>query len=135
MKVCVACNGSGYYDNIGKNGKSVKCESCEGSGKERLEFKEQVLEFKITDESLIMKMSLESLEFLFNASPDNFNGKSQLAKIKDGKHQEFAEFVVRFLMDYKDADSSNVNWSVPFERAFQEILEGAEDEIVDYFNY
>ena len=29
---CVACNGSGYYDDTG----SPRCSSCEGTGKERL---------------------------------------------------------------------------------------------------
>lgn len=29
---CVACNGSGYYDTQ-RNGKTPKCGSCEGTGK------------------------------------------------------------------------------------------------------
>lgn len=31
---CTACNGSGYYDNT-VNGRTPKCSSCNGTGKER----------------------------------------------------------------------------------------------------
>jgi len=31
LRTCMACNGSGYYDNDG----SPKCSNCDGSGKER----------------------------------------------------------------------------------------------------
>ena len=34
LKPCIACNGSGYYDHS-FNGKTPKCGSCEGTGKER----------------------------------------------------------------------------------------------------
>ena len=29
---CIACNGSGYYDNRTASGKSAKCSFCDGSG-------------------------------------------------------------------------------------------------------
>jgi DnaJ-class molecular chaperone len=32
LKECIACNGSGYYDNTG----SPKCSSCNGTGKQRV---------------------------------------------------------------------------------------------------
>lgn len=96
------------------------------------EFNQQVLKFKITNDKLIMEMSLEDLDFLFNASPNNFDGDGIVAKIKDGKRQEFAEFIVKFLMDDEGYDSNDVNWGVPFEKAFDEIFEGAEDDMVDY---
>lgn len=32
---CIACNGSGYYDN-NINGKIPKCGSCKGTGKEKI---------------------------------------------------------------------------------------------------
>ena len=31
LVTCIACNGSGYYDNNG----SPKCSSCDGTGKSR----------------------------------------------------------------------------------------------------
>lgn len=31
LRKCIACNGSGYYDNTS----SPKCSACEGTGKER----------------------------------------------------------------------------------------------------
>lgn len=35
LRPCIACNGSGYYDNC----RSPKCGACNGTGKER--YKEQ----------------------------------------------------------------------------------------------
>ena len=32
---CTACNGSGYYDHF-INGKTPKCSSCKGTGKEKV---------------------------------------------------------------------------------------------------
>ena len=97
-------------------------------------FVEQLLEFEITEDKLKMEISLENLEFAFNNAEGNYNDKGERygAKIKDNKRQEFAEFVVKFLMDDESTDSNNVNWSVPFEKAFDAIFEGAEDDIVDY---
>ncbi len=34
LVTCTACNGSGYYDNT-VNGRTPKCGSCGGTGKER----------------------------------------------------------------------------------------------------
>lgn len=33
---CMACNGSGYYDNTNRRGNTPKCGSCDGTGKERV---------------------------------------------------------------------------------------------------
>lgn len=33
MENCIACNGSGYYDSLDKNGNSIKCDNCNGLGK------------------------------------------------------------------------------------------------------
>jgi len=35
LRPCIACNGTGYYDNIG----SPKCGCCNGTGKERYKYK------------------------------------------------------------------------------------------------
>lgn len=34
-KVCVACNGSGYYDYTDARGRQPKCAACNGTGYER----------------------------------------------------------------------------------------------------
>jgi len=34
LRVCTACNGSGYYDNYIK-GRIPKCSGCDGSGREK----------------------------------------------------------------------------------------------------
>ena len=33
-KICTACNGSGWYDNCDKYGKSIPCGACDGTGRE-----------------------------------------------------------------------------------------------------
>lgn len=35
LVVCTACNGSGWYDNLDSQGRSIPCSSCEGTGKTR----------------------------------------------------------------------------------------------------
>jgi len=35
LVTCTACNGSGYYDNTDRYGRTPRCSSCEGTGKER----------------------------------------------------------------------------------------------------
>jgi DnaJ-class molecular chaperone len=34
LVTCTACNGSGYYDTT-RHGRTPRCSSCEGTGKER----------------------------------------------------------------------------------------------------
>lgn len=35
LRDCKACNGSGYYDDCDSRGNSIKCDCCNGNGKER----------------------------------------------------------------------------------------------------
>ena len=35
LRLCPACNGTGYYDSSNKWGKTPKCGGCNGTGKER----------------------------------------------------------------------------------------------------
>ena len=92
------------------------------------EFNEQVMKFKITKDKLKMEIALKDLVWLFHNSPENtFDGETIAAKVKRGKKQEFAEFIVNYLMDDESSDSSNTNWGVPFENAFTEAIEGAEE--------
>ncbi|AKA68516.1 hypothetical protein [Clostridium scatologenes] len=97
-------------------------------------FTDQVMKFEITKDKLKMEISLKDLEWLFKNSPNNYdeNGNSGVIKVKRGKRQEFAEYVVKALMDVQDPDSDNTKWGQPFEDIFEEIFEGAEDEFIKY---
>lgn len=33
LVLCIACNGSGWYDNTRPDGSSIPCGSCDGKGK------------------------------------------------------------------------------------------------------
>lgn len=91
-------------------------------------YENQLMKFNITKDKLKMEIKLKDLEWLFKYSPSNYEG----AKVKRGKRQEFAEFIVERLLDDSGQDSNNTIWGEPFERIFEEILEGYEDEIIKY---
>jgi hypothetical protein len=98
-------------------------------------FEDQIMKFEITKDKLKMEMSLKDLAWLFENSPSNFGFEGDgVAKVKRGKRQEFAEFMVNRLRDDLSEDSNNTVWGDPFERIFEEILEGAEDEFIKYPN-
>ena len=98
-------------------------------------FEDQIMKFEITNTKLKMEMSLKDLAWLFENSPSNFGFEGEgVAKVKRGKRQEFAEFMVNRLRDDSSEDSNNTVWGDPFERIFEEILEGAEDEFIKYSN-
>ena len=96
-------------------------------------FDSQLMKFAITKDKLKMEIKLSDLVWLFKYSPSNYgvNGEGE-AKVRKGKRQEFAELVVNRLLDDSSEDSNNTVWGEPFERIFEEILEGAEDEIIKY---
>ncbi|MBC2456150.1 hypothetical protein [Clostridium beijerinckii] len=96
-------------------------------------FEDQLMKFEITNTKLKMEISLKDLAWLFENSPSNYDLDGEgPAKIKRGKRKEFAEFIVNRFRDDVDSDSNNTVWGEPFEKVFEEILEGAEDEIVKY---
>lgn len=93
------------------------------------EFNDQILKFKITDNKLKMEIALKDLVWLFHNSPNNFNGETESGKVMRGKRQEFAEYIVRMLMDDAPNERDCVRWGEPFEDIFEEILSGSEDFI------
>lgn len=96
------------------------------------EYNNQVMKFKLSDEELKMSIKVKDLVWLFHNSPENFDGEGIAVKVKKGKEKEFAEHILKNLMDDESPDSNNMNWGIPFENAFQEVLEGAEDDICEY---
>lgn len=97
-------------------------------------FTDQVMKFEITKDKLKMEISLKDLAWLLENSSNNYdeNGNSGAVKVKRGKRQEFAEYVVKALMDFKDSDSDNTRWGRPLDDIFEEIFESAEDEFIKY---
>lgn len=98
------------------------------------EFNSQLLKFKITNDKLKMEISLKDLAILFASSPSNYNGEQEIAKIKRGKRQEFAEYIVNMLMDDAPNERDCVRWGEPFEDIFEEITEG-DEEFCKYTDY
>lgn len=91
-------------------------------------FDSQVLKFAITNKKLKMEISLKDLVWLFHNSPNNtYDGESIGCKVKKGKCQEFAFFVVENLMDTSENDDNNTIWGESFEMVFMRIFEGYED--------
>ena len=95
-------------------------------------FDSQLLKFSITKKKLKMEIGLKDLVWLFNRNPNNFDGNKPFAKIRRGKRQEFAEYVVGMLMDDSLYEKDCIRWAEPFENIFNEILEGAEDSFCKY---
>jgi hypothetical protein len=92
------------------------------------EFNKQALKFKITEDKIKMEITLEDLKNIFELAPNNtYDGENIAVTIKEDRLQDFTEYVVRFLLDDEFQDSSMPNWGVPFQRAFDEIIEGYED--------
>lgn len=98
-------------------------------------YTDQVMKFEITKDKLKMEISLKDLAWLLENSPNNYGCEGEgVAKVKRGKRQEFAEYVVSMLMDFEDSDSNDTRWGKPFEDIFMEIFEGYEDEFIKYPN-
>ena len=96
-------------------------------------YTDQIMKFEITKEKLKMEISLKDLAWLLKNSPNNYGcANGELIKVRCGKRQEFAEYIVTMLMDAESCDSNDVRWGKPFEDIFEEIFEGAEDEFIKY---
>lgn len=93
------------------------------------EFNNYAMKFKITNGKLKMEISLKDLAWLFHNSPENISedGETPYAKIKPGKRQEFTERLVKILMDDAEHERDCFKWSEPFENAFLEMIESAEE--------
>ena len=92
------------------------------------EFNDQLLKFKITNDKLKMEISLKDLVWLFHNSPENeTEGDQPYAKVKRGKRQEFAEYIVKKMLDDSYNEKDCIRWGEPFEDIFREISESAED--------
>ena len=93
-------------------------------------YEDQAMKFQITNDKLKMEINLKDLAWLLENSPNNCGDiDGEVIKIKRGKRQEFAEYIVEHLMDESSDDSNNTVWGQPFENIFEEIFEGDEDFI------
>ncbi len=88
---------------------------------------EQLMRFKIEDNKLKMEININDLLWLFKTSELNFDGEGQIAKIKNNKKEQFVKFIIDYLKDININNENITNWAVPFEKCFNEIIEGCED--------
>lgn len=94
-------------------------------------YDEQLMKFTITNDKLKMEIPLKELVWLFHNSPNNVSDGEGLAyKIIKNKTQEFAEFIVRNLMDIDGYNDDVVLWGIPFEKVFERIYEDDLDFII-----
>ena len=97
-------------------------------------FNTQVLKIAITEEKLKMEISLKDLKRLFETNDKNtYNGIDTGVTVKENMIKEYAAYIARFLLDDEYQDNSMPNWLVPFQKVFDEIVEGYED-FAEYHN-
>ncbi len=87
----------------------------------------QLMEFKVEDNKLKMEIKINDLLWLFKTSENNFDGESQIAKVKKDGKEQFINFIIQYLQEPNYDNENIVNWAELFENAFNEILEGDED--------
>lgn len=100
------------------------------------EYNEQIMKFKITKNKLKMEIKLSDLAWLLKNSPSNVSddGEGEYCHVRKGKNQEFAEYIVKALMEDSQNERDCVKWGEPFEDIFEEIMESCEDEFIKYNN-
>lgn len=93
------------------------------------EFNDFLMKFSIGDNKLRMEISLDDLVFLFENCPNNMDnyGNYPGYKIKPDMKQEFAEYMVRMLLDDAPNERDTIRIGEPFDDIFEGIMEGYED--------
>jgi len=93
------------------------------------EFNDFLMKFAIDDSKLKMEISLDDLVFLFENCPNNMDdcGNCPGYKIKPDMKQEFAEYVVRMLLDDAPYERDAIRIGEPFDDIFEGIMESYED--------
>ncbi|MCI8993153.1 MAG: hypothetical protein HFG80_10625 [Eubacterium sp.] len=89
------------------------------------EYNDQLMKFKITNDKLKMEIKLSDLAWFFRNSPDNVapDVEHEFCRVRRGKNREFAEKVVKLLMDESPENENDVRWGHMLESAFEEIRE------------
>lgn len=92
-------------------------------------YEEQLMKFAITNDKLKMEIKLSDLAWLFRSSPDNVadDGEHEFCRVKRGRNQEFAEEVVKLLMDESPENENDMRWGHALEGVFEEIRESGAD--------
>ena len=95
-------------------------------------FDEQLMKFIITNDKLKMEIKLSDLVFLLKESPDN--NPDDPVRVKPGCRQQFAEALVKALMDDFEVDSNDTRWGRVLEDIFDEWFCG-DEEFLKYSKY
>lgn len=100
------------------------------------EFNDFLMKFALDENKLRMEISLDDLVFLFENHSNNMDdyGNYPGYKIKPDMKQEFAEYVIRMLLDDAPNERDTIRIGEPFDDIFEEIMEGCEDfcQCLDY---
>lgn len=87
-------------------------------------FDEQLMKFTITNDKLKLEIKLSDLAYLLENSINN--NPDKIVKVKPGHQQQFAEALVRELMD-DDPEGDFVRWGKPLEEIFDRWFCGDEN--------
>jgi hypothetical protein len=83
---------------------------------------------KVLNKKVVIEMPIANLVRGFNLSPNNYGE----CKIKRGKRQEFAKWLVENLLDEANVDTGDNFIVTMLDSVYERAYEGAEDEFVKY---
>lgn len=86
-----------------------------------------MVKMKIEEGKIKAEIAINDLIFLFDRNPENFDGFSQIAKVKKGKEEIFAQALITQLKEPSLNERDCVRWAEPITDIFNEFLDGAED--------
>jgi len=81
----------------------------------------------VTNDKIKIELPISNLVFAFDNSPENYGDEDEQVKIKRGKRQEFAKYVVEQLLVSEDPDTGASFMEQAIEKVFEQIFESAED--------
>ena len=93
---------------------------------------DSIMKFKIEDDKLKMEISIEDLIFLVKEDPENYDGEDTILTVKEDKKQEFVNYIINHLEDINMDNENLLNWSVPFQGAFDELYVDRYQDFCEY---
>ena len=88
---------------------------------------EQKMKIEYTNDKLKMEISIQDLIELFETSEFNYNGESNLYKIKEHEKMAFVKYIIDYLYDFSSEDSNIVRWAQPLENCWEDMICGDEN--------
>lgn len=89
----------------------------------------------VTDDKICFEVPIDNLVYAFNWSPDNpSEDGEQFVKVKEGRSQEFAEYVAKHMIEPSDQETGLSFFEEAIDKVFDEVFESYED-FADYPEY